>query len=403
MERSILHCDMNNFYASVERLYDPSLVGVPVAVCGDVEARHGIVLAKSEEAKRFGVKTGDPIWKARDACPELRIVPPHFERYMKYSHLAKEMYLEYTDLVESFGPDECWLDVTASRRLFGDGVEIATVLRERCKKELGLTISVGISFNKVFAKLGSDLKKPDGQTHLPREAVERVVWPLPVDTMLGVGPSTGGALSRFGIRTIGDLSRADDYLLHLRFGKRGAWLKLAARGEDATPVLPADAIIPPKSIGHGLTPPADLETPEQVWTLILALTGEIGARLRESGMQARGIALDLRDRNLMTRSLRRRLPRPTDGTMTLAREAFSLFRERYLFHEPLRSLSVRAIDLERDETPQLSLFQEKSDLREMRIDRLCDRLAARYGKPILLPARILSTPLPEKADYKPFH
>lgn len=403
MDRSILHCDMNNFYASVERLFDPALQGVPVAVCGDEEMRHGIVLAKSEEAKKCGVKTGDAIWQAKQKCPEIRIVPPRFDRYVTYSRYAREMYLEYTDLVESFGLDECWLDVTASRLAFGDGVKIATELRRRMRTELGLTISVGISFNKIFAKLGSDLKKPDAQTHIPRDGFREKIRDLPVESILGVGPKAAYILHRFGFHTLGKLANADDYFLRLQFGKMGAVLKGYARGEDLSPVLPCDYEPPMKSISHGLTVAKDLESPEEVWTLILALSQEIGEKLRFHKKRAQGIGLVCKDRNFFTRSLQKRLILPTDCTMTIATETFSLFRERYTFTEPLRSVTVRAIDLIREEAQQLSLLTQREDVRAERIDRVTDAIRSRFGKDALTCARLLkSEPLPDLHGYVPF-
>ncbi len=403
MDRSILHCDMNNFYASVERLFDPALQGVPVAVCGEEEMRHGIVLAKSEEAKKCGVKTGDAIWEAKQKCPELRIVPPRFDRYMTYSRYAREIYLEYTDLVESFGLDECWLDVTASRLAFGDGVHIATELRNRVRHELGLTISVGISFNKIFAKLGSDLKKPNAQTYIPRDGFREQIFGLPVESILGIGPKAALILHRFGFHTLGALAEADDYFLRLQFGKMGAVLKAYARGEDLSPVLPCDYEPPMKSIGHGLTVSKDLENTEEIWTLILALSQEIGEKLRFHKKRAMGIALVCKDRNFFTRTLQKRLLLPTDCTMTLAKEAFSLFRERYSFSVPLRSVTVRAIDLIREEAQQLSLLTRREDVRAERLDRVTDAIHSRFGKSALAPARLLkSNPLPDLHGYVPF-
>ncbi len=403
MERSILHCDMNNFYASVERLFDPALQGVPVAVCGDEELRHGIVLAKSEEAKRCGVKTGDAVWEAKQKCPGIHIVPPHFDRYVTYSRYAREIYLEYTDLVESFGLDECWLDVTASRLAFGDGVKIATELRNRIRTELGLTISIGISFNKIFAKLGSDLKKPDAQTHIPRESFREKIFDLPVESILGVGPKAAFVLHRFGFHTLGALAEADDYFLRLQFGKMGAVLKSYARGEDTSPVLPHDYEPPMKSIGHGTTVAKDLESAEEVWTLILALSQEIGEKLRFHKKRAQGIALVCKDQNFFTKTLQKRLLLPTDCTMTLATEAFSLFRERYVFTTPLRSVTVRAIDLIREEAQQLSLLTAREDVRSERLDRVTDTIRGKFGKDALTPARLLKTePLPDLHGYVPF-
>ena len=403
MDRSILHCDMNNFYASVERLFYPELVGIPIAVCGDEELRHGIVLAKSEEAKKCGVKTGDAIWEAQQKCPEIRIVPPRFDRYVTYSRYAREIYQEYTDLVESFGLDECWLDVTASRLAFGDGVQIATELRNRVRGELGLTISIGISFNKIFAKLGSDLKKPDAQTHIPREGFREQIRDLPVESILGVGPKAAFILHRYGFHTLGKLAEADDYFLRLQFGKMGAVLKGYARGEDNSPVLPCDYEPPMKSIGHGTTVARDLETAEEVWTLILALCQEIGEKLRFHHKRAQGIAIVCKDRNFFTKTLQKRLVLPTDCTMTLAREAFALFRERYQFREPLRSVTVRAIDLIREEAQQLSLLTAREDVRGERLDQVTDAIRSRFGKDALTCARLLTTePLPDLHGYVPF-
>ncbi len=404
MARSILHCDMNNFYASVERLYDPSLFGKPVAVCGEREMRHGIVLAKSEEAKRLGVKTGDTIWQAEAKCPGLVVVSAHFERYVKYSRLARNIYCEYTDMVEPFGMDECWLDVTASRFAFGDGKSIGEALRERMKRELGLTISIGVSFNKVFAKLGSDMKKPDAMTLIPPDSFQEKVWPLPVEEMLWVGPKSARVLHRFGIHTIGSLAVANDDLLRLQFGKNGAMMKNCAAGLDATPVLLNSAEPPLKSIGHGLTTPKDLTCLEEVWLLMFALFQEVGEKLRYHGRLARGVAIQCKDRHFVTQSLQTRLDAPTDCTMTLAKTAFRLFRERYLFREPLRSLSVRAIDLEKNEGGiQLSLFTDPHQVRGETLDRLGDALKTKYGKAILRPASLLSVHLPEEgSDYIPF-
>ncbi len=402
MERSILHCDMNNFYASVERLYDSSLMGKPIAVCGDEKMRCGIVLAKSEEAKRYGVKTGEAIWQAQAKCRELVIVPTHFERYAHFSRLAKEIYCQYTDLVEPFGSDECWLDVTSSRLAFGDGVRIGETLRTRIKRELGLSISVGVSFNKPFAKLGSDIRKPDALTHLPRESVPDLVWPLPVGNLLWVGPKSEATLSFFGIRTIGALAQADDLFLKLKFGKNGAQMKRVARGEDTSPVTPVDAPAPMKSIGHGVTMPRDLETEQEVWLLIFALCQEIGKKLRFHEKIARGVALECKDRNFFVKTLQCRLAEPCDCTMTLARAGFFLFRERYLFREPLRAISVRAIDLQdAKEGQQLSLFTEARQIRGQVLDSACDSLRTRFGDKVIGAASLLHYHLPHEEDPPP--
>ena len=394
---------MNNFYASVERLYRPDLVGKPIAVCGDEAMRHGIVLAKSEEAKRMGVKTGDTVWQAREKCPGITLLPPRFERYVKYSRLAQEIYCEYTDLVESFGMDECWLDVTASRLAFGDGVSIGEEIRKRILRELGLTVSVGVSFNKIFAKLGSDLKKPNALTHIPSGRFREIVWPLPVGEMMGVGRKSEADLRRFGIDTIGKLATADSAFLQMRLGKNGTMLKESARGNDTTPVLPCHYRPPLQSIGHGFTVPKDLEQREEVWLLILELCQEIGEKLRYHGLRAGGVALDLKTRSLFSASIQKTLPFSTDCTMTLAKEAFRLFQERYAFTEPLRSVTVRAISLsDRSGGVQLSLFSQSEDLRAEKLDRVTDAIRRRWGKGALKNASLLVGQLPDSHGYIPF-
>jgi len=402
MERSILHCDMNNFYASVERIYHPELCGKPIAVCGDESKRCGIVLAKSDEAKRFGIKTGETVWQAKEKCPDLITIPTHFDRYLTYSAMAREIYCEYTDLVEPFGMDECWLDVTASRLAFGDGKSIGTELKEKIKRELGLTVSVGVSFNKVFAKLGSDMKKPDALTYIPSEKFRETVWPLPVEEMLFVGPKSAKILHRFEIHTIGQLANANDLFLSLQFGKNGEKMKRCAQGLDQSPVLPSNAEPPLKSIGHGMTTPEDLTNEDQIRVLILALVQEVGEKLRFYRRFARGISLECKDRHFFVKSLQTRLDRPTNCTATLARAAFRLFRERYFFREPLRALSVRAIDLvPMGEAVQLSMFDDEREWREEALDRVSDQLRKRYGKKILRPASLLSF-AEEESDYVPF-
>lgn len=405
MDRVILHCDMNNFYASVESLYRPELKNAAVAVCGDSQLRHGIVLAKNEKAKACGVKTGEAIWQAKEKCPDLVVIEPHFQRYVKYSRLAREIYCEYTDLVEPFGMDECWLDVSASRLAFGDGKKIADTLRERMKKELGLTISVGVSFNKIFAKLGSDLKKPDGTTVISREGFREQIGVLPVEDLMGVGRKNQAVLNRFGILTIKDLAAADDRLLEERFGKIGAFLKSAANGEDPSPVLPHDLYVPMKSVGHGLTTKEDLKTPEEVWLLILSLCQDIGEKLRFHQMTAEGVAIDCKTNTFCTRSLQKKMPIPTDCTMTLAKEAFSLFRERYPFREPLRSVTVRAIQLaDAKNGMQLSLFEDKGEFRNQKLDQATDAIRRRWGKTALQNASLLNrNDDSEESDYVPFH
>ena len=308
MSRTILHCDMNNFYASVECFLDPKLKPFPVAVCGDVEERHGIVLAKNYKAKGYGVSTGEAIWQAKQKCPGLVVVPPHYEEYMKFSKAAREIYEHYTDQVEPFGMDECWLDVTGSTRIMGNGEKIANEIRERIKFELGLTISAGVSFNKIFAKLGSDVKKPDAVTVIPQDNYKNIVWNLPASDMLGVGRATERKLASSGIRTIGQLAQFPCEYLQRKLGKCGVDLWRFANGLDDSKVTVRDTEAPDKSVGHGMTAIQDLENPAEVWTFILELCQDIGHKLYVFHKKATGIAIYVRDNELYTKQWQCRLP-----------------------------------------------------------------------------------------------
>ena len=292
MQRVILHCDMNNFYASVECMLNPELKNKPVAVCGSVEERHGIVLAKNYAAKAFGVSTGEAIWQAKQKCQELVIVEPHYEQYMKFSKLVRGIYGRYTDQIEPYGMDECWLDVTGSGCM-GTGFEIADEIRRTVKFELGLTISAGVSFNKIFAKLGSDMKKPDAITCIEADSFREKIWCLPASDLLGVGRATEKILSGYGIHTIGELAATSDDFLKCRLGKNGLAIKKYANGLDDSPVMRSDYVSPVKSIGHGITTMQDLENNAEVWCVMLELVQEIGTKLRTHKKKASGIAISI--------------------------------------------------------------------------------------------------------------
>lgn len=311
MLRSILHCDMNNFYASVECMLDPALKKYPIAVCGSVEERHGIVLAKNYKAKAFDVKTGDAVWQAKQKCKDLVVVPPHYEEYIKYSKLARSVYERYTDQVEPYGMDECWLDISGTESLFGSPEKVANEIRETMKFELGLTISVGVSFNKIFAKLGSDMKKPDAVTVIPKDTFREKIWGLPAADLLGVGRATQRVLDSYCIRTIGDLANTDPEFLRRRLGKNGVVLWNYANGNDLSLVAKKDFVSPIKSVGHGITTVADLEKPEQVWPVFLELTQDIGHKLRVHGLSAEGVAIHIRDNTLNTRQWQTKIALPT--------------------------------------------------------------------------------------------
>ena len=381
MERIILHCDMNNFYASVECRRNPTLRGLPIAVCGSEEERHGIVLAKSEAAKAFGICTGDTVYSARQKCPTLVIVPPHFDEYVAASRQARAIYARFTDQVEPFGLDECWLDVTGSTGLFGDGPTIADTLRQTIRQELGLTISVGVSFNKIFAKLGSDLKKPDAVTCIFPDTFRAQLWELPVGALLGVGGATRTILEKCGIRTIGQLAAADPAWLKYHLKGRAAQLVAYANGQDTSPVRRMDVTVPAKSVGHGVTAPHDLTDSGEIWPVMLELTQDIGHKLRVCGRAATGVAIAVRDNSLRTRQWQRALDTPTQSPLLLARAAFALFEKVYPWRLPVRAVTVTAIGLADAGVPcQLKLLEDPARLiRQEKLDDTVERLRARFG------------------------
>lgn len=380
--RSVLHCDMNNYYASVECLLDPQLRKYPIAVCGSVEERHGIVLAKNYKAKAFGVQTGDAIWQAKEKCKDIVIVPPHYDEYIKYSKLARAIYGRYTNQVEPYGMDECWLDISGTERLHGPARKVADELRETIKFELGLTISVGVSFNKVFAKLGSDLKKPDAVTEIRQDDFQDTIWVLPASDLLGVGSATKKVLDRYCIRTIGDLARTDPDFLQRHLGKNGLSLWRYANGYDRSPVMDQEFIPPIKSVGHGITTVADLETNEEVWPVILELAQDIGHRLKKYQKVASAVAIHIRDNTLFTKQWQAPISMPTQTAMVIARAANELFLQRYQWTHPIRSVTVQAIRLFSQDTPrQIDLFTDMNRIEKLeRLDRCVEYIRSRFGK-----------------------
>lgn len=380
--RSVLHIDMNACYASIECLYDPSVRNLPVAVGGDVETRHGIILAKNQIAKRYGVKTGEALWQAKQKCPKLHIVPPHFDRYLRFSRMAREIYADYTDLVEPFGLDEVWCDVTGTQKLRERGMEaLANEIRERVKFELGITVSVGASWNKIFAKLGSDYKKPDAVTVFTPENYRDKVWPLPAADLLGVGRATERKLASRGIHTIGDIAAAPPSMLRGFLGKWGLILHDFAAGCDSSPVARAgdEAVI--KSIGNSTTTPRDLCCDEDAGIVYWMLCESVAERMRESGFLCRGVQVHIRDNELASFERQLKLESPTCLASVLHEAAMRLLHENWDWHKPLRSIGVRATDLLPASTPvQCSIFEdsERQEKRE-RLERSVDDLRRRFG------------------------
>lgn len=389
--RCILHIDANCFYASVEMLLNPELRGKAVAVCGSTEDRHGIVLAKSEKAKKAGVKTGQVNWEARQTCPGLIVVPPHYDQYCKFSRLLRNIYLRYTDLVESYGMDECWLDVTGSERLMGSGEKIAEEIRQSVREELGVTASIGVSFNKIFTKLGSDMKKPDAITVLDDDNWRERIWPIPVSELLYVGRSTARKLMDRCVYTISDLARTDPTLLTSWFGKNGLGLWIFANGEDSSRVRPDGYEAPIKSVGHGIPCSCDLHHNEEVWKVMLELSQDIGRRLREYHLCGKGVRLYIRENELDGMMHQMQLPCPSQSPMEIAQAGRVLLEKWYRWQRPVRAVCVTAINLVPEERPvQLDMFgDENARIKRQKLETCVDDIRRRFGKRSIFAASLM--------------
>ena len=394
MDRTILHCDCNSFFASVECVFRPELKTVPMAVCGNPENRHGIILAKNELAKKAGVVTAETVWQARQKCPELVLVPPHHQEYVRYSNLVNAIYQRYTDQVEPFSIDESWLDVTGSRTLFGSGETIADAIRKVVREELGITVSAGVSFNKIFAKMGSDYKKPDATTVISRENSRQLLWPLPISEMIFLGKASRTALRELGIYTIGDLARAEPSLLLARLGKIGGVLSTYARGEDQSPVTSIyDEPEEPKSVGNGMTFRRDLSGEDDLRIGVLYLADSVAARLRRHGLRCRTVAVTVKDPKFHTVSKQKILPRSTDLAKTIAEASLELIRSCWNPSSPIRSITITASRFHESGGDQLSLFQSAEEIKDPgkreRLEQAVDQVRSRYGRSAVSFGRIL--------------
>lgn len=380
-DRTILHSDINCCYAAIEHLHHPELAGKPLAVGGDPEARHGIVLTADYIAKKHGVKTGMALWQAKQVCPEINFISPRMDLYLRFSKMAHEIYGEYTDLQEAYGIDESWLDVTDSVSIKGDGYKIAQEISNRMKLELGITVSIGVSFNKIYAKLGSDYKKPDAITTMYRDEFQKKAWVLPASDLLYVGRSTSAKLQKLGIRTIGDLARTDEKILHSQLGKMGDILWAFANGYDDSPVKYEDAHAPIKSIGNSTTTPRDLVNEQDVKIVLTILAESVAARLRENGFKCRVVEISVRDNELFSFTRQRKIDHATNVTREIAEEAFRLFRENYNWQKPIRSVGVRGADLVNDNYwEQIDLFSSvEFREKQMKVDTAVDDIRRRFG------------------------
>lgn len=377
-------------------VHHPELRGKPVAVGGDPEARHGIVLTADYTAKRRGVKTGMALWQARQVCPDIIFLPPRMDLYLRFSRMAQEIYAEYTDKREPYGIDESWLDVTDSVSLKGDGYHIAQEISSRMKKELGITVSVGVSFNKIFAKLGSDYKKPDAITTMNKDEYRDKAWPLPVSDLLYVGSATNNKLRGIGIRTIGDLARTEESLLVRKLGKMGSILWAFANGYDESPVKIENTSAPIKSVGNSTTTPKDMETDEDVKIVLYILAESVAARLRENGFRCRTVEISIRDKDLLHFSKQVKLQNASNITREIAEAGYKLYKESYrmpadehelknsrpeFYQKPLRSIGIRGTDLVTDYFwEQLDMFMDpQAREKQMKVDAAVDNIRKRFG------------------------
>ena len=393
------------FYASVEMQRHPELRDKPLAVCGSQEDRHGIVLTANYIAKPRGVKTGMAIWQARQCCPNLVVLPPDMAEYIRISKMAREIYEDYTDQVEPFGLDESWLDVTGSVGLFGSPMTIAKEISNRIKFELGITASIGVSDNKITAKLGSDYKKPDAITRIEADNYREIVYPLPVSDLLYVGPATTRKLYSIGISTIGQLAECPVNILTHKLGKMGAVLHMFANGRDVSPVQKSDHIPNIKSVGNSATTPRDLVNDEDVHLMLYLLAESVASRMRELVSRCTVVEVYVRDVDLNSFCRQRKLQNPTCSSSEIAQVAFELFRASYRWEKPVRSIGVRGAGLvEMDSCLQLSMFQDdkKRDKWE-RIDATVDKLRERYGYMSVQRALMMTDPLLGKINPKDDH
>ena len=385
MKRIIFHIDQNCYFASVEMISRPDLRNVPMAVAGDASVRHGIILAKNEPAKKYGIKTAEAIWQAKAKCPELVLVDAHHEKYEFYSKKIRAMYSEYTDKVEPFGLDECWLDMTGIVSDYDEAEEVALEIRNRVKEEFKLTCSVGISLNKVFAKLGSDYKKPDATTVFTDENWQEKIWPLPVADLLFVGRHTADKLSKINVKTIGDLAKTDGEFISRYLGKAGVMLWEYANGLDDAPVAESGYKRIPKSVGNSTTTAEDMTSDRQIERTLHMLSESVAERLRKHGLKGTVVQITVRDRDLLIYEKQRIIYRPTDDAKTIYAAARDLFKESYDWNKGVRSIGVRCTKLVRsDSGEQLSIFNEvKASERDDRLNKAIDDINRRYGTSVI--------------------
>lgn len=395
MQRVILHCDLNHFYAGVECLFHPEYRDVPLAVGGDKEKRHGIILAKNPHAKRFKVQTGEALWQAKQKCPDLIIVPARFSLYLKFSEMVFAIYKRYTNAIEPFGIDEAWLDVSDTALLYSSPFALAQAISADIYRECGLTVSIGISYNKVFAKLGSDYKKPNGITIITPQNKASIVYPLDVGDLLYVGRATKKKLNRYGIYTIGELANTKEEFLIRHFGKIGQLLSYFANGEDTGPVIPTSQANLIKSIGNSTTTPLDMVCVDDIKVVATVLAESVASRLKNHGFSCKCVSVSIRDTSLASFTRQKVLTTSTNISSEILQEAMTLFLENMSFPNSYRSIGIKVSHLQPEEMPtQISLFIPFEErIKEHKIDCVVDDVRKRFGFKSILKASLASKPL----------
>jgi DNA polymerase-4 len=388
---------MNSFFASVELLAYPALRDKPVAVSGSPKDRRGIILAKNEPAKKFGIQTAETIWQAKKKCPELVLLPPHHDQYEAYCKIINSVYLRYTDMVEPFSIDESWLDVTGSLKHFKkNGKEIADEIREAVKLEVGLTLSAGVSFNKIFAKMGSEYKKPDATTVIDRNNFKELLWPMPVRELFFVGAATAEKLKKINIGTIGDLALADEVFLVDVFGKQGKQIYAYANGLDESPVALYTGDRVYKSIGNGITFKKDLIKKEDIRTALKALSDKVGSRLRANGLRCNGVKVDIKNPDFQVISRQTQIESSTDLSADIFEIALNLIESNWHSQDPIRLLTVTAINLVKGESDeQLSFFSsgEESKGSQRAVEKTIDNIRGKFGNYAIVYGGIINNDL----------
>jgi DNA polymerase-4 len=397
-------------------LYRPEIREKPVVVGGDESLRHGIVLAANQLAKRvYRVKTGEVLFKVRERCPDLVVVPPNHKKYLQFAGMTREIYNEYTDQVEPFGLDESFLDVTGSTGLFGSGKTIADAIRERIKRELGITVSIGVSYTKSFAKLASDMRKPDFTTVITQDEFRQKVWPLPAGDLIYVGAASQEKLRLHGVRTIGDLAASDRQNVIRWVGNiNGGILWDYANGYDTSAVRKFEECMNDdsgmKSVGHSTTTPRDLCNTEDMKVTVMVLAEAVAARLREYKRLCRTVTLWLRDGKMHSFNRQCKTENATNLAVEIAENAMKLYHARYgLSPPPIRSVGVRASDLIREEEHlQLSFLPGETKRQSLlSLERAIDGIRGRYGhmaiaRGLMIADRMLGSDNPKEDHIKTF-